>query len=158
MADVQPDLDIGKKNLHMQFRENLACYLADKVNGRTERRTDGGEFNSPPSSLREGRGLHKTDRPPSCDQTGPVNPLVHAQVQTYKRRQPPTCWVTKTPIKGMIRNCCVPEGRGLHQTARPPSRDETRSVNPLVREQVDYFTTCLRATKIKKTAPTLDLF
>ncbi len=31
-----------------------------------------------------------------------------------------------------IEYCRVPEGRGLHQTARPPSRDETRSVNPLV--------------------------
>ncbi len=28
--------------------------------------------------------------------------------------------------------CRVPEGRGLHQSARPLSRDETRSVNPLV--------------------------
>ncbi len=25
--------------------------------------------------------------------------------------------------------CRVPEGQGLHQTARPPGRDETRSVN-----------------------------
>ncbi len=33
--------------------------------------------------------------------------------------------------------CRVPEGRGLQQTASPPSRDETRSVNPLVRKQVD---------------------
>ncbi len=33
--------------------------------------------------------------------------------------------------------CCVPEGRDLHQTARPPGCDETRSVNPLVRGQVD---------------------
>ncbi len=31
----------------------------------------------------------------------------------------------------------MPEGRGLQQTARPPSRDETRSVNSLVRKQVD---------------------
>ncbi len=29
--------------------------------------------------------------------------------------------------------CCVPEGRGLRQTGSPPSRDETRSVNPLVK-------------------------
>ena len=26
--------------------------------------------------------------------------------------------------------CHVPEGRGLHKTARPPGRDQTRSVNP----------------------------
>ncbi len=32
--------------------------------------------------------------------------------------------------------CRVPEGWGLHKTARPPSRDYTRSVNPLVRAQV----------------------
>ncbi len=28
--------------------------------------------------------------------------------------------------------CRVPEGQGLHQTARPPGRNKTRSVNPLV--------------------------
>ena len=29
--------------------------------------------------------------------------------------------------------CRMPEGWGLQQTASPPSREETRSVNPLVR-------------------------
>ncbi len=38
--------------------------------------------------------------------------------------------------KGQI-YCGMPEGRGLHQTAIPPSSDETRSINPLVHEQVD---------------------
>ena len=33
--------------------------------------------------------------------------------------------------------CHVPEGLGLQQTASPLSRDETRTVNPLVRKQVD---------------------
>ncbi len=33
--------------------------------------------------------------------------------------------------------CRVPEGRGLQQTASPPSRDETWSDKPLMREQVD---------------------
>ncbi len=33
--------------------------------------------------------------------------------------------------------CRVPEGQGLHKTARPPGHDETRFVNPLVRTQVD---------------------
>ncbi len=33
--------------------------------------------------------------------------------------------------------CHVPEGRGRHKAARPPGRDETRSVNPLVCTQVD---------------------
>ncbi len=42
--------------------------------------------------------------------------------------------------------CRVPEGWGLHKTARPPGRNETRSVNPLVR------------IKMKKTGPTLDIF
>ena len=27
--------------------------------------------------------------------------------------------------------CRMPDGRGLQKTARPPSRDETRSINPL---------------------------
>ncbi len=31
----------------------------------------------------------------------------------------------------------LPEGQGLHKAAKPPGRDETRSVNPLVRTQVD---------------------
>ena len=35
--------------------------------------------------------------------------------------------------------CRVPEGRGLQKTARPPGSDETRSVNPLVRAQVDFY-------------------
>ncbi len=45
----------------------------------------------------------------------------------------------------------MPEGRGLQQTTRPPSCDETRSVNPI----------CIRANELsknKKTVPTLDLF
>ena len=33
--------------------------------------------------------------------------------------------------------CRVPERRGPQKTASPPSCDETRSVNPLVHEQVD---------------------
>ncbi len=33
--------------------------------------------------------------------------------------------------------CHMPEGQGLQQTASPLSRDETRSVNPLVRKQVN---------------------
>ena len=33
--------------------------------------------------------------------------------------------------------CRMPGGQGLHKTARPPGRDKTRSVNPLVRTQVD---------------------
>ncbi len=33
--------------------------------------------------------------------------------------------------------CRVAEGQGLQKTDRPPGRDETRSVNPLVRTQVD---------------------
>ncbi len=44
------------------------------------------------------------------------------------------CLSAKPDLKGMY--CRVPEGRGLHQTARPPSRNETCSVNPLVCEQV----------------------
>ncbi len=76
--------------------------------------------------------------------------------------------------QGTYMSCRMPEMRGLHQTARPPSRDETRSVNPLVREQAlvtytrlyvltdFYFTTCKQTNglllKIKKTVPTLDLF
>ncbi len=33
--------------------------------------------------------------------------------------------------------CRVPEGQGLQQSASPLSRNETRSVNPLVRKKVD---------------------
>ncbi len=33
--------------------------------------------------------------------------------------------------------CCVPQGNRLQQTASPLSSEETRSVNPLVRTQVD---------------------
>ena len=44
--------------------------------------------------------------------------------------------------------CRVPEGRDLHKTARPPGRDETRSVNPLVRTQVDFdLTKCIQTKK-----------
>ncbi len=34
--------------------------------------------------------------------------------------------------------CRVPEGRGLHQSARPLSRDETQAENPLVLIKVVY--------------------
>ncbi len=36
----------------------------------------------------------------------------------------------------IIYDCCVSEGQGLQQSAKPPSRDETRSVNPLDHEEV----------------------
>ena len=38
------------------------------------------------------------------------------------------------PLSAVLTYCRVPEGRGLHQTAKPLSRDETWSVNPLVHE------------------------
>ncbi len=46
------------------------------------------------------------------------------------------CTILKRPNfeseEGCVIYCRVPEGRGLQRTARPLSRDETRSVNPLV--------------------------
>ena len=47
------------------------------------------------------------------------------------------------PITDILENsytytCCrVPEGQGLHKATRPPGRDDTRSLNPLVRTQVN---------------------
>ncbi len=35
-----------------------------------------------------------------------------------------------TQKMGLHNYCRVPEGPGLQKTARPPGRDETRSVNP----------------------------
>ena len=45
--------------------------------------------------------------------------------------------------------CRMPEGRGPHQSARPLSRDETRSENPLVLMKVDYsYLTCWGASNL----------
>ncbi len=62
-------------------------------------------------------------------------------------KQPPSIYVPYKEISGfvagdnrksdMVIYCRVPEGRVLHKAAIYPGRDGTRSVNPLVRTQMD---------------------
>ncbi len=47
-----------------------------------------------------GRGLQLTARPLSRDETRSINPLVlHRWTSPNLQREPPTCWVSKTPIR-----------------------------------------------------------
>ena len=71
----------------------------------------------------------------------PYEGLVHLQaesflpgvVQQFSRRRfsLETLRTSGSLAHDNIIYCRVPEGRGLHQSARPLSRDETRSENPL---------------------------
>ncbi len=60
---------------------------------------------------------------------------------------PNRTWSFKLDRLTLIAYCRVPEGRGLHKTARPPGHDETWYINPLVCTQVDYVLTDFDLTK-----------